>query len=82
MIWLGLGAALSAAARQDREEEKRGLEERALSLELLVLGFVASRRALAELLETQIAPQLPPRPSDTFEFNLQVSPESLPDSSE
>lgn len=52
MIWLGLGAALSAAARQDREEEKRGLEERALSLELLVLGFVASRRALAELLET------------------------------
>lgn len=39
-------------------------------------------QAMAELLETQIAPQLPPRPSDTFEFNLQVSPESLPDSSE
>lgn len=39
-------------------------------------------QAMAELLETQIAPQLPPRPSDTFEFNLQLSPESLPDSSE
>jgi hypothetical protein len=39
-------------------------------------------QAMAELLETQIAPQLPPRPSDTFEFNLQVSPESFPDSSE
>ena len=39
-------------------------------------------QAMAELLETQIAPQPPPRPSDTFEFNLQLSPESLPDSSE
>lgn len=39
-------------------------------------------QAMAELLETQIAPQLPPRPSDTFEFNVQVSPQSLADSSE
>lgn len=33
-------------------------------------------RSLADLLEKQIAPQLPPRPSETIEFNLQIGPSS------
>ncbi len=31
-------------------------------------------KILADLFETQIAPQLPPRPSDAVEFNLQIGP--------
>lgn len=33
-------------------------------------------KTLAELFETQVAPQLPARPSDTVEFNLQLGPGS------
>lgn len=32
-------------------------------------------KGLADLLEQQVAPQLPPRQSDTIEFNLQIGPD-------
>ena len=39
-------------------------------------------KILADLFETQIAPQLPARPSDTVEFHLQIGPGSASDSVE